>query len=39
VADSKIKMEQSALANQKKLKGGYYNTYFEKNLAKHPKVP
>jgi len=37
VADSKIKMEQSALANQEKLKGGDYNTFYEKKSGKTPK--
>ncbi len=37
LADSKIKMEQSAFANQEKLKGGDYNTFYERNLGKPGK--
>ena len=37
VADSKVKMKQSALANQEKLKGGNYDTFYERNSGKTPK--
>ncbi len=39
LADSKIKIEQTALANQEKLKGGNYDTFYDKNSGKTGKSP
>ena len=48
LADSKVKIEQTTLANQEKLKGGNYDTFYEKkaikpktlsDIPKTPKAP
>jgi hypothetical protein len=36
LADSKVRIDQTTLANREKMKGGGYDTFYEKNIAKVP---
>ncbi|MBU1083639.1 MAG: hypothetical protein KKG84_00970 [Candidatus Omnitrophica bacterium] len=39
LADSKVRIEQTTLANQEKLKGGNYDTFYEKKAIKPKALP